>query len=204
MKVLRRNKEVSTTKDPPNYRQAGTKSTKKSFLFSSRIGAPVFSKVRQSNAGFSMLEILIAVAILSTGFVTLLGAQSSSFLSSERAERLTTATFLARQRMVEIEIELEKDLEKGKFPRQDVEKKGVFDEPFDDFRWKYTVSKVEIPVVDTGGEGTSALVGSYMKTVMDEISKAVREVKLTVYWGDKDRPEADQPQFDVTTHIVKL
>ena len=43
-----------------------------------------------------------------------------------------------------------------------------------------------------------------MQTVVDEISKSVREIQLTVYWGDKDTKEEDQPHLTVTTHIVNM
>ncbi|MBI2340435.1 MAG: prepilin-type N-terminal cleavage/methylation domain-containing protein [Deltaproteobacteria bacterium] len=156
------------------------------------------------SGGFSLLEILIAVAILAASFTALLASQGSSFLSMERAERMTRATLLARQKMTEIEMELEKDLAKNKFPDQDTTQEGTFDEPFADFRWKYAVSKVEIPVMETGAEEESAMVGSYVKNIMDQLSKAVREVKLTIYWGEEETPIEDQPHLTVTTHIVNL
>ena len=158
---------------------------------------------KKANSGFTLLKIHIAVAILPASFTALLASQGSSFVSMERAERQTGATFLAAQKMAEIEMELEKDLSKSKFP-EDAEQEGAFDEPFDDFRWKYTLSKVEIPVMSEGGEEQSALVGSYVKNITDQISKSVREIKLTFYWGDADRPIEEQPNLSVTTHIVNL
>ena len=162
-------------------------------------------KNSKNTKGFSLLEILIAVAILATSFTVLLTSQGSSYLSSERAEQITQATFLARQKMSDIEIELAKDLEKNKFPDQEKEEVGIFDEPLDEFRWKYSVRKVEIPIVGTGNEESgNPLIGAYMKNMMEQISKSIREIKVTIFWGDKDSKEEDQPQMSVTTHIVKL
>lgn len=160
--------------------------------------------IRWNNKGYSLLEIMVAVAILATAFTILLAGQSQSLLSSSKAEDLTTATFLARQKMAELEIEIHQDLERNKFPHNDVEKEGEFEEPYEDFRWRYTIKKVEIPVVSTGDESSNALVGSYMKNVMDQISKQIREIDLYVYWGDRDLPEEKQKQMRVTTHIVRL
>lgn len=153
--------------------------------------------------GFTLLEILIAVSILATAFSTLLLAQGNGFLASERAERLTQATFLVRQKMVEFEITLEEDLNRNKFP-DEKEEAGTFDEPFEDFRYKQTVKKVEIPLSGGGEASENALVAGYLKQVMDEISKSIREVKVVIFWGDKDLPEEEQQQLAVTTHIVKL
>lgn len=161
---------------------------------------------KNNQKGFSLLEILIAVAILATSLVSLMSAQGASFLSSERGESLTEATFLARDKMAEIQIELAADLEKNKFPDEGVEKEGTFDEPFEDYRWDYAIKKVEIPMVEGAGgeEGKNAMVGNYMKNITDQISKSVREIKLTIYWGSKDAKKEDQQQMSVTTHIVKL
>ena len=153
--------------------------------------------------GFTLLEILISVGILSTALVVFVTAQGSAFLASERGELLNQAVFLAREKMTEAEIKIEEDLAKSKFP-DDSEADGTFDEPFDDFRWKQTIKKVEIPVLGGGEEGENAMVATYAKNVMDEISKSVRELKVTVFWGEKDKPEEDQPQLTLTTHVVKL
>lgn len=159
--------------------------------------------MKKAQGGFTLLEILIAVGILSTALVVFVTAQGSAFLASERGEFLNQAVFLAREKMTEAEIKIEEDLAKNKFP-DDSENEGSFDEPFDEFRWKQTIKKVEIPML--GGEegGDNALVASYAKNVMDEISKAVREVKVTVLWGDKEKPEEEQEQLSLTTHVVKL
>ncbi len=168
-----------------------------------------------SHKGFSLLEIMIAVAILATSVVALLSAQGSSFLSSQRAERLTQATLLARKKMAEMEIEFQKDLDKNKFPEDDVEESGKFDEPFEAFRWSSSIKKVDIPVPDVPDTATSdsgedntgsenVAVASYLKSVMDEMSKQVRQVKLTVYWGDPNLPLKEQPQMTLTTHWVRL
>lgn len=153
--------------------------------------------------GFTLLEILIAVGILSTALVVFVTAQGSAFLASERGELLNQAVFLAREKMTEAEIKIEEDLSKNKFP-DDSESEGIFDEPFDDFRWKQTTKKVEIPILGGDEGGENAMVMTYAKNVMDEISKSVRELKVIILWGDKEKPEEEQEQLSLTTHVVKL
>lgn len=150
------------------------------------------------------MEIMIAVAIMATAFVVLLTAQSNSFLSSERGTLLTSATLLARQKMGEIELDVKDRIAKSNYPDEE-DKSGTFDEPFEDFRWAYKIRKVEIPVVNApGGESSGSMEQSMIKNVMDKISKSVREIKLTIYWGNKDKAEEDQEQMSVTTHIVQM
>lgn len=160
---------------------------------------------RRAYAGFSLLEILVAVAILSASVLVLLSGQGSSFLASERAEHMTTAVNLARQKMSEVEMEVEADIAKNKFPEEDLEQTGEFDKPFGDYRWSYTIKKVEIPFVEGGeAEAENSLVLSYVKNITDQISKSVREIRVTILWGDKNAKEEDQPKLVVTTHVVKL
>ncbi len=174
----------------------------------------------KTNRGFTLLEIMIAVVILATSIMALMTLQGNAFLASERAERLTSATLLARQKMAELEMEFAKDLAKNKFPDDNVEKEGDFEEPYDNYRWSYSIKKVEIPVVnptegEEGGEveegsepvgAENILVGNYLKNVMDQISEAVRQVQLSVYWGDEEESQGKEisPLLTVTTHWVKL
>ena len=60
----------------------------------------------RKQAGFSLLEVVIALAILALGLATLLDAQSSSLRSTGRTRELTIATLLARSKMIDIEKEL--------------------------------------------------------------------------------------------------
>ena len=56
-------------------------------------------------AGFTFLELLVALAILGSSFVVLLTAHSSAARQEARARRLMTATLLAREVLTETEVE---------------------------------------------------------------------------------------------------
>jgi general secretion pathway protein I len=59
-----------------------------------------------SERAFTLLEVMVAVAILGLGLVTLLTAQTGLFASSKRAATLSEAVGLARCKMSEIEEKL--------------------------------------------------------------------------------------------------
>ncbi len=161
-------------------------------------------KVKRNNLGFSLLEILIAVSILAGSVgVFLTRAENSSRLVIEDRKELVAIT-LANNKMIETEREIQDDLARGKFV-DELEEKGSFEDPFQDFSWVYAVRKIEIPVVETGEEGQSVVAMAVIKNVMKEISKAVREVKLTVYWGETN-PETKEPEksFSLITHVVNI
>ena len=104
--------------------------------------------------GFTLLEVLVAVAILGLGLSVILGAQTGLFSNAKRAQRLSLATGLARCRMSELELEL---LQKG-YPLIDQESEGkcCMDEPSDGFTCSWKIQRVELPeateVSEEGGD----------------------------------------------------
>jgi general secretion pathway protein I len=147
--------------------------------------------------GFSLLEVMVAAAILAVSLTVLLTFSGSTLVKSGRAEKLLVATMLARQKMTDIEIDLEKQKKKREFPDERSED-GDFDEPFDDYKWKMEIRKIELPAPPVGEEGSmQQMIG---KQLTKEISKTVRELKLTVMWEEMGETQS----IDVVTHIVKL
>lgn len=93
--------------------------------------------------GFTLLEVLVAVAILGLGLSVILGAQTGLFSNAKRAQRLSLATGLARCRMSELELEL---LQNG-YPLIDQESEGecCMDEASDGFSCSWKIQRVELP-----------------------------------------------------------
>jgi general secretion pathway protein I len=56
--------------------------------------------------GFTLLEVLVAIAILGLGLTVILGSQVGLFTNAARGQHLTVATNLARCKMGEIEVKL--------------------------------------------------------------------------------------------------
>jgi general secretion pathway protein I len=147
--------------------------------------------------GFSLLEVMVSIAILAVSLTVLLTFSGNTLIKSGRAEKLLVATMLARQKMADIDIEIEKARRKKEFPDERSED-GNFDEPFEDYAWKMEIRRIELPAPMTGDEGSmQAMIG---KQLTKEISKTVRELKLTVTWQDM----GEEQSIDVVTHIVKL
>src|SRR5262249_2587833 len=149
-----------------------------------------------SASGFTLLEVMIAICILALSVVSLTISQTNSIRASGRAENIQTASTLARQKMTEKKIELQKDIDKESFQDEKANDQGDFEKPFDNYRWEFRVRKVEIPLVDVGGENGGAPPPrvepgqlqpaatnqvpegsrrSMAQTVMKKISESVRE-----------------------------
>lgn len=153
----------------------------------------------QSQKGFSLIEILIAVGILASAVVVIVGGVTKALSIQVSDEERLQAVTLANNKMVELTHQIDTDLQMGKFP-DDEEKNDVFAEPFQSYEWRYTIKKVEIPLASSSGE--NAMIQGTMKNIVTELSKAVREIKLTVSWNSKS--DDLKKEVVLTTHVVNL
>lgn len=96
---------------------------------------------QRRSAGFTLLEVMIALAIVAIALVSLLGLANRSIGVQERLQRMTRATLLAQEKMTEIELASEAKT----LVYEPAE--GVFAEPFSDFRWHLKFTDTPIPVV---------------------------------------------------------
>lgn len=84
--------------------------------------------------GFTLLEVMIAMAILAIALVTVYQSQSQSLSLAGDARFLTTASLLAQARMAELE---------AVGPGQLAAASGDFGEDFPDYVWQVEVADVE-------------------------------------------------------------
>ena len=84
--------------------------------------------------GFSLLEILVAVAIISAGLIFMIKGFGNNLRLSGIGEDYTTAVLLAKQKMAEIELT-------GNFTG--IKKEGIFEPPFQRFSWKISFYPVK-------------------------------------------------------------
>lgn len=99
------------------------------------------SRDRRHNSGFTLLEVMIALAIVAIALVSLLGLANRSIAVQERLQRMTRGTLLAQEKMTEIELASEAKT----LVYEPAE--GVFAEPFSDFRWRMEFADTPLPVV---------------------------------------------------------
>ena len=93
--------------------------------------------------GFTLLEVMVAMAILAMALTGILSANARNVVLTERAKMTTIAVQLLRMRFVELEDEI---AESG-FPEADEERAGTFDDAgHPELRWAVKVTKVELPV----------------------------------------------------------
>src|SRR3989338_353934 len=152
---------------------------------------------QRTDSGFSLLEIMVAIAILAVSTLVLIDFQGRNVVLAGRSEKYTLGAFLAREKIAEIQLNLEKDIRGGVFP-DDRSENGKFEEPYENFSWKFVLRKVELPVPSGGGGGNPMEL--MFKMVAEQIAQSVREVRLTIVWDELGKEQS----FDVVTHITKM
>ena len=110
---------------------------------------------KNTNKGFTLLEVMIAVALIAVALVTLLGSQSQSVSYANSAKFETMAALLAQSKMSEILIQDADSLSNDS---------GDFGDEYLGYAWEATVSDVSIEGLDT-------------------ISEYLKQIDLTVTWG---------------------
>ncbi|MFN7951954.1 MAG: prepilin-type N-terminal cleavage/methylation domain-containing protein [bacterium] len=133
------------------------------------------ASVRTAHAGFTLLEVLIAVALLGIALIPLLGGMNVSLNLAYSAKMKTIATLLARERMTRVEL--------AGFPELG-DTEGDFGENAAAFAWRQSV--VEPPP----GLDASTVREVRLWVVWKEGS-AVRDYQLTNFVVDRNA--ADQP-----------
>lgn len=166
-------------------------------------------RVMSFGGGFSLLEVVFALAMLGILMGGVLSFYSSSQARLRQADRVTVATMLARNAIAEAVLDLEKRVAEGKFPESDEAKEEPCPEPYDEYLCGVNIRKVEVPLPPEGagggegGEGAAAGAGgNVMQVLMKQLKldELVREVKVSVKWSVRGREQS----VDVTTHMVKL
>lgn len=113
----------------------------------------------RSRAGFTLLEIVIALVILTGALIVLVESQGQAVFMTFEGQKVLTATWLAEEKVAEVHRRLEED----GFTDRDIEEEGDFDDlgesfggdmdlgdQFEEFHWAYTIRQVELQLGDVG------------------------------------------------------
>jgi len=107
---------------------------------------------RSARGGFSLLEVMLALMILTVSLLILAETQATAVIATQEAERFIVATDLAQLKMSEAMLKLE---EEG-FQTSEVVEFGEFDDlgdeltnlefgrELEDYRWEYTITEIDI------------------------------------------------------------
>lgn len=107
---------------------------------------------RSAQRGFSLLEVMMALLILTISLLILTETQAASVVATQEAERFMVATDLAELKMSEAMLRLEQEgfqtsevVEFGEFDDLGDELTNLeFGKELDDYHWEYTITEIDI------------------------------------------------------------
>lgn len=117
--------------------------------------------------GFTLLEVMVGLAILAVSLVAILGINGGTVRSHAYAKRLTIATMLARSKMADIETHF---FHEGFTSQFDQTMSGDFsEEGWSDFKWK-----AEIVVPDLDPSLTTSLIARFGEQMLGGLEEEQR------------------------------
>ncbi len=114
---------------------------------------------RKQHAGFTLLEVMVAMAIMAITLMAVLDSQSMSISLAGEAKFSTSASFLAQKKMAEMEIIKAKDLASDS---------GDFGDNYPNYSWELTV-------------------GDPTFEAPENVTNHLKQIDLTVTWGENER-----------------
>lgn len=157
------------------------------------------------SGGFTLLEVMVALAIMAMALTLVSGIQQRSLMMTSRSKMISVATMLARYKMVDLEDDL---FEEGFSDFEDTEKGDFGEEGFEKFRFELVIDKIELPTNvnsetmadtfgslsggggDDSGQGSSImaaqaqLMASQFEMFRNILERSIRRVHLKVLWRE--------------------
>jgi prepilin-type N-terminal cleavage/methylation domain-containing protein len=176
---------------------------------------------RHRGSGFTLLEIMVALAILGLTLVVLLSIVTNNVRATNHAKMTTAATLLARSKMVDIEDDI---LYNG-FSNDNEDETGTFKEQgYPQFRWESAIDRIELPTdlgqkaKDQATEKTQnakdpmsmvsgfmgGMMSSFLEPVRIGLEESVRKVTVRVFWDEVGRADQTLEVVQYLTDPAKL
>ncbi len=164
--------------------------------------------------GFSLMEVMVALALLALSFTSLVLVQSRATSLAVKARSISIATQLARYQL----MECKRDAQKIIASASDFKLEGDFLEAgFEKFTWEChaprfnmrtpSASALESQAKAKAPEGTkdsfgatSSAMSPMMSLITDSLGNSVRELVVIIRWSDN----SIEDEIRVVTHIVDL
>lgn len=118
--------------------------------------------------GFTLLEVMVSLAIVAVVLVSLLISQSQSVSIQDEIKFSTTAILLAQKKISEIEVEDTEELDSDD---------GDFGDDFPDYFWEVIVEDLSLPEALT----------EYME--LEDFTKHLKQVDVIIYRGEQKRSQ---------------
>lgn len=110
--------------------------------------------LRPANAGFTILEILVALGILAVAMMVMVETQGGALMATLDSDRYLVATTLAQEKLAEAQLRLERE----GYSQTDINEEGDFNDfgeafggaevDYSEYKWAYTIRQVDMQLGD--------------------------------------------------------
>lgn len=150
--------------------------------------------------GFTLIEVMVAMAIIVIALLAITNSIIYSQMSSSKSRKSIIASFLASQKMAEFNMKYS-----GKSIKDiPVNETGVFPKPHDGFSWEIKSQNFEY---DLGSLAASLLAQEetksdeliqILKNISQTLKESIKEVTISILWTSERRPR----KYSLTSHFV--
>jgi prepilin-type N-terminal cleavage/methylation domain-containing protein len=153
-------------------------------------------KACKTNA-FTLIEVLVALMILSVAMVALTSSWSGSLFAYRKSEKVQLVNSLLKSKISELEI---KYLD-GPFDEIPEAEDGDYGDEFKDLKWSAQSQKLTFPdlsaLMMAAGQTDETLL-STVQQMTEHFSNNIKELKVTLIWTVGE----NNLQFSATTYLV--
>lgn len=132
-----------------------------------------------SKRGFTLIEVLVALFILTGGIIVLANAWSGNFMRIRKSALFNDVSTLLERKMVETEAKYR--VKYDEIPEEDA---GDFGKEYPQYTWKLKSRELKLPDISPlllGQEDhPDETLVSMIKQLSEQLSKAIKEVKISV------------------------
>ncbi len=152
----------------------------------------------KNKKGFTLLETLLAVVILSMGILLLTQSWSGSYLRIRKTQLNQDVSALLERKMAEIDLEY-----RGK-PLETIpeEKEDDFGSENPKYRWKMTSKEFQVPnlssILMSQEGGANEMLMMMIQQLTDHLAKTIKEVKVSVIYTGGKKPL----EYSVVTYFA--
>jgi prepilin-type N-terminal cleavage/methylation domain-containing protein len=122
------------------------------FRFRNQSHGGGLSAATSRQAGFTLVEVLISVVILATGIVVVLQGLHASLSALDGSVEKTRSAMLLRNKIVEAQAAALDGADPSTLAAS-----GSFKDPYDLYKWRYSVNQMNSPSAGTSGGDVGAL-----------------------------------------------
>ncbi|MGZ3721425.1 MAG: type II secretion system protein [Bdellovibrionales bacterium] len=151
----------------------------------------------RANKGFTLIEVLVALFILTGGIIVLSTSWSGNFMRIRKSALFNDVAVLLERKMVETEAKY-----RNKYKEIPEEDAGEFDKDHPQYSWKLKSRELKLPDITPlllgQEEHPDETMVAMLKQLTEQLSKAIKEVKISVLV----KRNGKELEFSATEYMV--